>query len=56
MIEATDGARTIPLTRMDNADPALMDELLATVERVARSASTSASVPEETPTACRLPQ
>ncbi len=29
----------IPLTRLDNADPALMAELLAVVERVARSAS-----------------
>jgi dTDP-3-amino-3,4,6-trideoxy-alpha-D-glucose transaminase len=39
MIEASDGVRAIPLTRMDNADPALLDELLATVERVARSAA-----------------
>jgi dTDP-3-amino-3,4,6-trideoxy-alpha-D-glucose transaminase len=39
MIGATEDARAIPLTRMDNADPALMDELLATVERVARSAA-----------------
>jgi dTDP-3-amino-3,4,6-trideoxy-alpha-D-glucose transaminase len=39
MIEATERARAIPLTRMDNADPALMDELLATVERIARSAA-----------------
>jgi dTDP-4-amino-4,6-dideoxygalactose transaminase len=29
----------IPLTRMDNADPELMDELLSVVERVARSAA-----------------
>jgi len=29
----------IPITRMDNADPALMEELLATVERVASSAA-----------------
>lgn len=29
----------IPITRMDNADPALMDELLATVERVAAAAA-----------------
>jgi len=29
----------IPLTRMDNADPELMQELLATVERVAKSAA-----------------
>jgi dTDP-4-amino-4,6-dideoxygalactose transaminase len=29
----------IPLTRLDNADPALMEELLAAVERVARSAA-----------------
>ena len=29
----------VPLARMDNADPALTDELLAAVERVARSAS-----------------
>jgi dTDP-3-amino-3,4,6-trideoxy-alpha-D-glucose transaminase len=29
----------IPLTRLDNADPALLDELLAEVERVARSAA-----------------
>jgi dTDP-4-amino-4,6-dideoxygalactose transaminase len=29
----------IPLTRLDNADPALMEELLATVERVAASAA-----------------
>lgn len=28
----------VPLTRLDNADPALMDELLAAVERVARRA------------------
>jgi len=28
----------IPLTRLDNADPELMDELLAVVERIARSA------------------
>jgi dTDP-3-amino-3,4,6-trideoxy-alpha-D-glucose transaminase len=39
MIETDSGARAIPLTRMDNADPALMEELLATVERVARSAA-----------------
>jgi dTDP-3-amino-3,4,6-trideoxy-alpha-D-glucose transaminase len=30
-------ALEIPLTRLDSADPALMEELLATVERVARS-------------------
>jgi dTDP-3-amino-3,4,6-trideoxy-alpha-D-glucose transaminase len=29
----------VPLTRLDNADPALMDELLAAVERVARKAA-----------------
>jgi dTDP-3-amino-3,4,6-trideoxy-alpha-D-glucose transaminase len=29
----------IPLTRLDNVDPALMEELLAAVERVARSAA-----------------
>jgi dTDP-3-amino-3,4,6-trideoxy-alpha-D-glucose transaminase len=29
----------VPLTRLDNADPALMDELLEAVERVARSAA-----------------
>ena len=29
-------ARSVPLTRLDNADPVLMDELLAAVERVAR--------------------
>jgi dTDP-3-amino-3,4,6-trideoxy-alpha-D-glucose transaminase len=33
----TDGASAIPLTRMDNADPALMEELLEAVETVARS-------------------
>jgi dTDP-3-amino-3,4,6-trideoxy-alpha-D-glucose transaminase len=33
------GARAIPLTRMDNADPELLEELLAVVERVARSAA-----------------
>jgi dTDP-3-amino-3,4,6-trideoxy-alpha-D-glucose transaminase len=31
------GASAIPLTRMDNADPALMEELLEAVEAVARS-------------------
>ena len=31
------GASAIPLTRMDNADPALMEELLDAVEAVARS-------------------
>jgi dTDP-4-amino-4,6-dideoxygalactose transaminase len=30
---------SVPITRMDNADPALMEELLATVERVASSAA-----------------
>jgi len=30
---------SVPVTRMDNADPALMEELLATVERVASSAA-----------------
>jgi dTDP-3-amino-3,4,6-trideoxy-alpha-D-glucose transaminase len=39
MIAAAEGAHALPLTRMDNADPALMGELLATVERVARSAA-----------------
>jgi dTDP-4-amino-4,6-dideoxygalactose transaminase len=39
MIEATEGVRAIPFCRMDNADPALMDELLATVERVASRAA-----------------
>jgi dTDP-3-amino-3,4,6-trideoxy-alpha-D-glucose transaminase len=39
MSESNGRARAIPLTRMDNADPALLDELLATVERVARSAA-----------------
>ena len=39
MIETDNGVGAIPLTRMDNADPALMDELLATVERIARSAA-----------------
>jgi dTDP-3-amino-3,4,6-trideoxy-alpha-D-glucose transaminase len=29
----------VPLTRLDNADPVLMDELLAAVERVARQAA-----------------
>jgi dTDP-3-amino-3,4,6-trideoxy-alpha-D-glucose transaminase len=29
----------VPLTRLDNADPALMEELLAAVERVARQAA-----------------
>ena len=33
----TNGASAIPLTRMDNADPALMEELLEAVEAVARS-------------------
>ena len=32
-------ARSVPLTRLDNADPVLMDELLAAVERVARQAA-----------------
>jgi dTDP-3-amino-3,4,6-trideoxy-alpha-D-glucose transaminase len=32
-------ARTIPLTRLDNADPELLDELLGEVERIARSAA-----------------
>jgi dTDP-3-amino-3,4,6-trideoxy-alpha-D-glucose transaminase len=32
-------APPVPLTRMDNADPALMDELLAEVERIARNAA-----------------
>jgi dTDP-3-amino-3,4,6-trideoxy-alpha-D-glucose transaminase len=32
-------AHAIPLTRLDNADPALMEELLGEVERVARSAA-----------------
>ena len=39
MIAASDGVRAVPMARMDNADPALMSELLATVERVARSAA-----------------
>jgi dTDP-3-amino-3,4,6-trideoxy-alpha-D-glucose transaminase len=39
MIEADGGGRAIPLTRLDNADPALLDELLATVERIARGAA-----------------
>ena len=39
MTELTNGARAIPLTRMDNADQELMDELLVVVERVARSAA-----------------
>jgi dTDP-4-amino-4,6-dideoxygalactose transaminase len=39
MIEAAGGTRAIPLTRLDNADPALLEELLAEVERVARSAA-----------------
>jgi dTDP-3-amino-3,4,6-trideoxy-alpha-D-glucose transaminase len=33
----TNGTPAIPLTRMDRADPALMEELLEAVERVARS-------------------
>jgi dTDP-3-amino-3,4,6-trideoxy-alpha-D-glucose transaminase len=37
MTQLLNGARAIPLTRMDNADPELLDELLAAVERVARS-------------------
>jgi len=37
MTQLSNGARAIPLTRMDNADPELMDELLAVVERVART-------------------
>jgi dTDP-3-amino-3,4,6-trideoxy-alpha-D-glucose transaminase len=32
-------APPVPLTRMDNADPALMDELLGEVERIARNAA-----------------
>jgi dTDP-4-amino-4,6-dideoxygalactose transaminase len=31
--------RAVPLTRLDNADPELLDELLGEVERVARSAA-----------------
>ena len=34
---AIHGARAIPLTRMDHADPALLEELLAAVERIARA-------------------
>jgi dTDP-3-amino-3,4,6-trideoxy-alpha-D-glucose transaminase len=37
MTQLVNGARAIPLTRMDNADQELMDELLAVVERVART-------------------
>ena len=36
-MSAIHGARAIPLTRMDHADPALLEELLAAVERVART-------------------
>jgi dTDP-3-amino-3,4,6-trideoxy-alpha-D-glucose transaminase len=39
MTQAVDSTQPIPLTRMDNADPELLDELLAAVERVARSAA-----------------
>jgi dTDP-3-amino-3,4,6-trideoxy-alpha-D-glucose transaminase len=39
MIGAAAETPAIPLTRLDNADPALLDELLAEVERVARSAA-----------------
>jgi dTDP-3-amino-3,4,6-trideoxy-alpha-D-glucose transaminase len=39
MIEAAGDTRPIPLTRLDNADPALMEELLAEVERIARNAA-----------------
>jgi dTDP-4-amino-4,6-dideoxygalactose transaminase len=39
MNTAVNGTERIPLTRMDNADPELMDELLRAVERVARSAA-----------------
>ena len=35
----TSSAASIPLTRMDNADPALMEELLAAVARVAATAA-----------------
>jgi dTDP-3-amino-3,4,6-trideoxy-alpha-D-glucose transaminase len=37
MTQLVNGARAIPLTRMDNADQELMEELLAVVERVART-------------------
>jgi dTDP-3-amino-3,4,6-trideoxy-alpha-D-glucose transaminase len=38
-MRATDPATQIPLTRLDNADPVLMDELLGEVERIARAAA-----------------
>jgi dTDP-3-amino-3,4,6-trideoxy-alpha-D-glucose transaminase len=39
MMRAADEVGAIPLTRLDNADPELMDELLGEVERIARSAA-----------------
>jgi dTDP-3-amino-3,4,6-trideoxy-alpha-D-glucose transaminase len=36
-MDATSQLTEIPLTRLDNADPGLMEELLATVERIARA-------------------
>jgi dTDP-3-amino-3,4,6-trideoxy-alpha-D-glucose transaminase len=39
MISTANGTHAVPLTRLDNADPELMEELLRVVERVARSAA-----------------
>ena len=39
MTLSSNGALAIPLTRLDNADPELLEELLAVVDRVARSAA-----------------
>ncbi len=39
MTPAGAAAPAVPLTRMDNADPELMEELLVEVERIARSAA-----------------
>ena len=38
MVSANTQLPQIPLTRLDNADPELMEELLAVVERIARTA------------------
>jgi len=39
MTLTSNGAPAIPLTRLDNADPELIEQLLAVVDRVARSAA-----------------
>ena len=47
-MSALHGARAIPLTRMDHADPALLEELLAAVERVARAGAFTGGTEVET--------